>query len=71
MRKLVIVAYATALLVTMPALAAPLPPTGPVVETCGFLPVETRMSLPPEHPCHLPPATICADERGQPSVCPY
>ena len=54
MRKLALVLYATSLAASSctPAYANPAPPTGPVVETCGFLPAGT--------PCPRPrPRLLC------------
>lgn len=62
MRKLIVLAV---LLMPAGALARRAPPTGPIVETCAFLPASD--------PCHYPPRPpICVDERGVLTTdCPF
>lgn len=62
-----------ALLLAIPSasLADPGPPIDH--ETCGFLPLEVRMTLPPDNPCYLPPdppPPVCYDEHMWAVDCP-
>ena len=57
MKKLLIIA---ALLIPSTARAAPDPPTGPVVETCAFLPAGTPCPRPrPPRLCEIIPIIPC------------